>query len=83
MVEIVENSKAGAIDRLHNLEGLGDAIEIDGGILEAIDGFDDTLNICSAKEFGSTFEGFDGCGVLTFVLIRRAGVRSPGCNSLP
>jgi hypothetical protein len=82
MVEIVEDAETGAGDRLHNGESFGDAVEIDGGVLEAIDGLDDALETCSAKEFGCALEGLDGRGVLSWILVCASRVRGRGGYSL-
>jgi len=75
MVEIVEDAKTGAVDRLHDRDGVADAIEVDGGVFQAIDGFDDALDICGAKEFGCALERLDRRGVLSRILVWASRVR--------
>ncbi len=59
VVDVVEDLEAGASDLAADVEGLGDAGEVDGGVFEGVDGLDDDIFVGALGEGKDALEVVD------------------------
>jgi hypothetical protein len=64
VIDVVQHFHVGTAHSLRDLKRLGHAIQVDGRVLNPVDGFDDRHQAGAAKHIRGAFERLNGCRML-------------------